>query len=78
MKHIDSLKLISIIVILICFYPQKAYAYIDPGTGSYIFQIMIAFAVGFLFYLKIAGKSIKTFLSKYFSGSRKGDRGNGC
>ena len=78
MKLTDSLKLASVIIILICFYPQKAYAYIDPGTGSYIFQIMIAFAVGFLFYLKVAGKSVKAFLSKHFSGVRKDDKSNGC
>ena len=41
-------------------------AYIDPGTGSYIFQIFIAFLLGMLFSLKIFWNKIKYFFKKVF------------
>jgi hypothetical protein len=33
-------------------FAQKAYAYLDPGTGSYIFQLTIAAVIGGLFAIK--------------------------
>ncbi len=32
---------------------EEAYAYLDPGTGSYIFQIFIAFVIGALYAIKL-------------------------
>ena len=46
--------------------PRPAHAYLDPGTGSYIFQILIAGLVGGLFAVKIFWKRIKAFLIKVF------------
>jgi hypothetical protein len=43
---------------------RKAYGYIDPGTGSYIFQLMIAAVVGSLFAIKLFWKKIIHFLKK--------------
>ncbi len=37
---------------------RKTYAYLDPGTGSYIFQILIAGLLGSTFFLKSAIKKI--------------------
>lgn len=36
--------------------------YIDPGTGSLIFQVLIAGAVGFAYVLKTQWLKIKSFL----------------
>lgn len=47
-------------------FPRKACAYIDPGTGSYIFQLLIATAVGGLFAIKIFWTRIKMFFGKIF------------
>ena len=41
--------------------PSQAYAYIDPGTGSLIFQLIIAAFVGGLFTLKLFWHRIKKF-----------------
>jgi hypothetical protein len=48
----------------------SVYAYIDPGTGSYILQIVIAGLVGAAFTLKIFWKRILIFFSR--GASKKG------
>ena len=49
---------------------DNAYAYIDPGTGSYILQIVIAGLVGAAFTLKLFWKRIQIFFSR--GASKKG------
>ncbi len=49
---------------------NNAYAYLDPGSGSYFFQILIAGLVGFLFvaktfFLKVI-TTVKRVISKVF------------
>ena len=51
---------------------RDAYAYIDPGTGSYFLQIIIAGLLGVAFAIKVFWKNIKTFLSSLFSKGPKG------
>lgn len=46
---------------------QEVYAYLDPGTGSYIFQVMIALIIGGLFAIKLYWAKIKMFIEKLFS-----------
>ncbi len=41
-------------------------AYIDPGTGSFIIQIVIAGLVGSSFAIKIFWSRIKTFFKNIF------------
>jgi hypothetical protein len=48
-----------------------ARAYIDPGTGSYMLQLAIAFFVGALFTLKVFWKKIIAFLKTTFSKKNK-------
>lgn len=43
-------------------FPPPTYAYIDPGTGSYLVQVVIAGLLGVLFSLKIYWARIKTFI----------------
>lgn len=42
------------------FYISKAYAYIDPGTGSIILQAIIAFFAGLITYCSIYWAKLKT------------------
>ena len=63
-KGLMSLGVISLLALT---FPNAADAYIDPGTGSYIFQTIIAIIVGASFTLKIYWKKIKTFLTSIFS-----------
>jgi len=48
-------------------FPQKAYAYLDPGTGSYIFQLVIASIIGGLFAVKLFWTKIVLFFKNLFS-----------
>jgi len=50
--------------------PPEAYAYLDPGTGSYIFQLLIAGLLGGLLAIKIFWSSIKKFFLNLFSGKK--------
>jgi hypothetical protein len=54
--------------------PAPAYAYLDPGTGSYVFQILIAALVGVGFLVKIYWVRIKGLAVRLFS--KKKDEGN--
>jgi len=44
-------------------------AYLDPGSGSFLLQLLIAGALGFLFALRVYWKRIKGFFSGLFSSS---------
>ena len=43
---------------------RDAFAYIDPGTGSFILQLVIASLLGAAFAVKTFWKNIKGFFSK--------------
>jgi len=42
------------------------YAYLDPGSGSYLFQIILASLVGAAFAVKTFWVQIKEFLKRLF------------
>ncbi|MDD2672731.1 MAG: hypothetical protein PHW43_10005 [Syntrophales bacterium] len=46
---------------------QNAYAYLDPGTGSYFFQILIASLLAALFLIKNFWSNLVEQLKKLFS-----------
>ncbi len=43
---------------------QMTLLYIDPGSGSYLVQMLIAAVLGGLFYIKTIWKRIKLFFSR--------------
>jgi hypothetical protein len=47
-------------------FDKNAYAYLDPGTGSYIFQILIATLIGALFAVKMFWRQIVLFFKNLF------------
>ncbi|HNS33392.1 MAG TPA: hypothetical protein PKN36_10550 [bacterium] len=49
---------------------RPAYAYLDPGTGSYILQIVIAFLLAGVFVIKACWRKIKNFFAALFSRSK--------
>ena len=57
MKHLFLLFLFYLA------FPQTAYPYLDPGTGSYILQMLIAAFLGVFFAVKIYWRQTKTFLA---------------
>ena len=74
------MKLTTIAVFTFLLYvilPTGAYAYLDPGTGSYVIQIVIATLAGGAYVVITSWGKIKTFLSsvasKFFK-NRKGEK----
>ena len=53
-------------IVVQMFFLQNAFAYLDPGTGSYIFQVLIAVFIGGLYTIKIYWQKIKDFFSRHF------------
>jgi len=56
----------AIVVMIALTQTRDAFAYLDPGTGSYIFQLLIAGALGAVFTLKIFWAKIKVFFGNLF------------
>lgn len=65
------LYLLIFILFMILSFPQKAYAYLDPGSGSYLTQIIIASLAGFGFFLKTNWQKIKNFFKKRAKNEKK-------
>ncbi len=51
-----------VLVASIACYP--AWGYIDPGTGSLLLQLQLAFAAGLLFYFKRIKTSVVAFFTR--------------
>ena len=64
---------VSLSVFLLPLTSQNIHAYIDPGTGSLIIQILIASFVGGLFLIKVFWGKVKAFFNNLFSRARKGN-----
>lgn len=55
---------------------RPAYAYIDPGTGSYVIQVAIAFVAGAFFAVKMFGKRAMAFFKKIIFAKKEDDHGS--
>ena len=70
----SRMKIVRLVVLLFLIqivFPRKAYAYLDPATGSYVLQIIIAALVGGLFVIKRYFDRIKGFFKSLFSRGEK-------
>jgi hypothetical protein len=56
--------------------PQKAFAYVDPGTGSMIFQLIAAGLFMASLAIKIFWGKIKAFFSTFFSKKQRAENEN--
>ena len=57
--RISKLSTAALVVVIHLISSQHAYAYLDPGTGSYIFQVAIAAIIGGLFTIKTYWQKIQ-------------------
>lgn len=62
---------IVFLLFILAFSVKRACAYIDPGTGSYIIQIAIAFLLGALFTIKGIWKKLLTSVRAFFAKNKK-------
>ncbi len=54
----------GLIILSQCLSPERSYAYIDPGTGSYFLQFLVAGLLALLYSLKVYWKKIRDFFSR--------------
>ncbi|MCJ7523992.1 MAG: hypothetical protein MUP71_02075 [Candidatus Aminicenantes bacterium] len=72
MKQIKDIIHSCLLLAAFCLlFPRYSYAYIDPGTGSYVFQIIIAAFVALSFAVKVYWHKIKIFVVRLFSKKEK-------
>lgn len=66
-------KIITLFIVCLYFFvfSKEAHAYIDPGTGTYIMQLIVAFIIGGVFFIKTYWRKIQTFLANFFSKQSK-------
>jgi hypothetical protein len=57
----------KLFLLYIVFNPCILYAYVDPGSGSYFFQVLIATILGFLYVIKLYWKRIIEWTRNKFS-----------
>jgi len=65
---IRKAKLLIVVFLISTFW---CYGYIDPGTGSYMIQILIAAFVALSLGIKVFWKNIKQFFGRLFSKNKK-------
>ncbi len=66
-RKTNPIELVFIVFLFLIISTKTAYAYLDPGTGSFILQILAASALGALFAIKTFWRSIIGFFSGIFS-----------
>lgn len=53
-----------LLILLFVFDSHQAQAYLDPGSGSFLFQIIVGGLLSALFAIKLYFRKIKSFFSK--------------
>ena len=71
-------QFLSILFVILC-YSQSAAAYLDPGTGSLILQMLIAGIIGAMFTIKLYWYRLKDFIARIFGKGKEStnDQNNG-
>jgi len=66
-------KISYLVICLLTFFlfNNSAHAYLDPGTGSLIFQAIIALFAGIATAIAIYWRKFKDFISNLFSKNKK-------
>lgn len=66
-------KYFALIVLFLFVAPKQAHAYLDPGTGSYLFQFLIAGALGGGYFLRGYMVKIKDKVLRKKTDDKKSD-----
>ena len=62
-----------VVLLISVIFNDKAYAYIDPSSGSVLFQVIIAGLVGGLYAIKVYFRKITAFFKSRFFDKLKND-----
>jgi nitrate/nitrite transporter NarK len=70
-------RIVATALVVLCLLPlvfiTDAHAYLDPGTGSYILQMIVAGLLGAAFAIKLFWMRIKRFFADVFSRSGRNE-----
>jgi len=72
-----TLRLLFLSIVLVAWLGEDVHAYIDPGTGSYVFQMLIAGLLGAAFAAKVFWRRIAAFLTGHVKRSHSSDGDDG-
>lgn len=61
------LIILAVLAIIDLSFPRNAFAYLDPGTSTYLLQLLVAALLGAAVGIKIFWQKIKSFLKNLFS-----------
>jgi hypothetical protein len=67
----------AVLFLLLLLFPARAEAYVDPGTGSYVLQLLIAGFLGALFALKVFWHKMIGFFKGLLGRGEKISRSDG-
>lgn len=59
-----------VVLLLLAIAERPAEAYVDPGSASYVFQLLAGTALGAIFAVRMYWDRVKTFMRTRLSGSR--------
>ena len=71
MKIKKKIRYLVICLLTFFLFNNSAHAYLDPGTGSLIFQAIIALFAGIATAISIYWRKFKDFISNLFSKNKK-------
>lgn len=72
--HLKQLVVATIVLCLCpCLFPAKAFAYLDPGAGSSILQLLLAGLLGVLYVTKLYWVRIKGIFTRRGKGRGRPD-----
>jgi hypothetical protein len=60
----NKISLLVLMALFLLSVPEKVYAYLDPGTGSYVLQVLVASLLGAGVMVGSYRKKIKSFIDK--------------
>ena len=67
MLDIFQVKFFVFFIIIFLGYNSVSYAYLDPGTGTFIVQSIVAIGASILFYLGYPLRLIKSLFNRIFN-----------
>jgi hypothetical protein len=65
------MKVVLLVGLFSLLFPREAHAYLDPGTGSYLLQILAAGVLASLFFFKTWWRRLISFFQRIFRKDQK-------
>jgi flagellar biosynthesis protein FliR len=70
-----SVRALLLLVLSLLLLPSIAQAYLDPGTGSYVLQLLLGTLLGGLFALGLFWRRVLAFIKRIFKRGSGDDSG---